>query len=95
MKIKMNKNPGVNFIDIEVGEVFLVGGELFMKLELEKNLYCVDSRLEERIFEGIADVDDLDEAKRNAVNLASGKLTCFMIDNKVVPVKNAEIIVNN
>lgn len=93
MKIKMNRNPGVNFMDIEVGEAFIVGGEIFMKLE--GNLRCVDSRLEELILEGNADVDDLDEAKRNAVNLASGKVTCFMIDNKVIPIKNAEIIVNN
>ena len=94
MKIIMKENPNeMNFSALGVGELFLVGGEVFMKTE--DILYSIECTLEEMLLEGNADWEDLREAKINAINMRTGMSTCFENHNKVIQIKNAELIIHN
>ena len=94
MKITIKENPNkVNFCEIGTGELFMYNGVLFMKLETI--LYRIDIILEETLLEGNADREELEEVNVNALNMGSGMTTYFEKTDKVILIKNAELIINN
>lgn len=94
MKITMRNEPKeVNFSSIGTGELFMQNGVVFMKLETI--LYLIGGRLGEMLLEGNADCEDLEEVNVNALNMGSGMTTYFEKTDKVILIKDAELIVNN
>ena len=94
MKIIMKENPNeMDFCALGVGDLFLVGGEVFMKTVC--HLYAIECTLEEMLLEGNADWEDLQEAKINAINMKTGIATYFENHNKVIQIKNAELVIHN
>ena len=90
----MNNKPNeVRFGEIGTGELFMYNGVVFMKLETI--LYIINGELEETLLEGNADCEELEEVNVNALNMGSGMTTHFEKLDKVILIKNAELIVNN